>query len=66
KGKSYRFQERVKAISHDTFLHYFDVADLELTHVFGDYELNPYDPATSERMIFVARRPERESFGLRL
>jgi len=65
-GQSYYFQERVKAISCATFLHYFDVADLELVHIFGDYHLNPFDEATSDRMIFVARKPERESFGLRL
>jgi SAM-dependent methyltransferase len=66
KGRVFQFQERVKAISCDQFLHYFDVADLELLHIFGDYNLNPYDEATSDRMIFVARKPERESFGLRL
>ncbi len=66
KGMPFHFQERVKAITCETFLHYFDVADLELVHVFGDYNLNPFDEATSDRMIFVARKPERESFGIRL
>ncbi len=66
KGQTFQFQERVKAIPCSTFLHYFDVADLELVHVFGDYSLKPFDEATSDRMIFVARRPDRESFGFRL
>lgn len=65
-GKPFHFQERVKAITCDTFQHYFDVADLELIQIFGDYSLHPFDAATSDRMIFVARRPDRESFGLRL
>ncbi|MDJ1471230.1 class I SAM-dependent methyltransferase [Cytophagaceae bacterium DM2B3-1] len=65
-GNSFHFQERVKAISCEQFLHYFDVADLELISIFGDYALNPYDKETSDRMIFVAQRPQRESFGLRL
>jgi len=66
KGQAYHFQERVKAISAEQFLHYFEVADLELLHIFGDYDLNPYDKETSDRMILVARKPTRESFGLRL
>ncbi len=65
-GEKFHFQERVKAISQEAFLHYFDVADLELLHIFGDYNLNPYDAETSDRMIFIVQKPERESFGLRL
>jgi SAM-dependent methyltransferase len=62
-GGTYHFQERVKAITYGDFLSYFDMADLEVLHTFGDYHLNPYHPDTSDRMIFVTRKPEEDTFG---
>ena len=53
KGKTYHFQERVKAIRRQRFLEYFQLAGLELLETFGDYELNLYDCEQSDRMIFV-------------
>ncbi len=35
-------------------------AELELEHVYGDYDLGPYDN-TSEYMITIARRPEERA-----
>ncbi|MCG8309958.1 MAG: methyltransferase domain-containing protein [Cytophagales bacterium] len=55
-GKSYNFQERVKAIRRVKFLEYFKNADLELVDLFGDYKLNPYIAEKSERMIFVLKK----------
>lgn len=56
KGKEYNFEERVKAIRRNEFLDYFRKADLKLLKIFGDYDLNEYDPEKSERMIFVTQK----------
>ena len=55
-GKSYNFQERVKAVRRMKFLEYFKSAKLELLDLFGDYELNPYIAEKSDRMIFVLKK----------
>ena len=56
KGKSFNFQERVKAIRRTEFLSYFEKAGLKLIKIFGDYELNDYHAETSERMIFLLQK----------
>lgn len=55
-GKSFNFQERVKAVRRVKFLEYFKNANLVLEDLFGDYFLNPYIAEKSERMIFVLKR----------
>lgn len=55
-GRQHRFQERVKALSKDDFLRYFQHAGLEILHIWGDYELSPFQPETSDRLIMVGRR----------
>lgn len=52
-GKSYLFQERVKAIRRLEFLAYFEQANLRVVDCFGDYQLNAYDQEKSTRLIFV-------------
>jgi len=56
KGKSFHFQERVKAIRRLEFLEYFRNANLILLDIFGDYNLEAYDPETSDRMIFITQK----------
>jgi SAM-dependent methyltransferase len=56
KGQNYFFQERVRALREEDFLEYFTMAQLRLVEVFGSYDLKPYNPATSERMIFVLKK----------
>ena len=59
-GERFHFQERVKAITYDSFLKYFEVAGLELVQTFGNYELDPFVAEESERMIFVLQhKPEQ-------
>jgi len=55
-GKSYHYQERVKAIRRLEFLNFFESAELEVSEVFGDYQLNPYDCDVSDRMIFIVKK----------
>lgn len=56
KGRSYHYQERVKAIRRVDFLRYFEKAGLEVLDIFGDYDLHAYDAEHSKRMIFVVKK----------
>ncbi len=56
KGKDYLFTERVKAIRKIEFMRYFIKAGLKLKANFGDYELNPYQWQSSDRMIFILEK----------
>jgi SAM-dependent methyltransferase len=52
---SFHFQERLMAITQTDFMRYFQAANLQLLHTFGDYKLTPYAP-DSDRMIFILRK----------
>ena len=54
-----RFQERVRALGAETLQGYLQDAGLRIERRYGDYALNPYRPQTSDRLILVARKPER-------
>lgn len=53
KGQEYRFQERVAAMTLDTFKTYFEIAGVELLHTYGNYDLAEFDPDSSERLILI-------------
>jgi SAM-dependent methyltransferase len=55
-GNKYHFQEKVKAISLANFKTYFATANLKIEAIFGDYDLNPFDEDSSERLILIARK----------
>lgn len=55
-GKSYEFEERVKAISRMEFLSYFKNSGLHTEQIFGDYNLNLYVEKQSDRMIFLVKK----------
>ena len=57
--KKYHFQERVKALTKADFSQFFKEANLEIEAIFGDYDLGKYEEMTSERMVFVVRKRER-------
>ncbi|MDB4533350.1 class I SAM-dependent methyltransferase [Vicingaceae bacterium] len=52
----YNFQEKVKLITKEAFKSYFDAANLKIEGIFGDYNLNPFDIDSSDRLILVARK----------
>lgn len=54
--QAYHFEEKVKAIDLEEFTEYCLLAGLQITQVFGDYKLAPYDEQTSERLIIVAEK----------
>ncbi|MEQ6123943.1 methyltransferase domain-containing protein [Pseudotenacibaculum sp. MALMAid0570] len=55
KGQDYSFKEQVKYLDLQKFQEYFKAANLEIEHIFGDYELSEYNEKNSERLILVAR-----------
>ena len=52
-NRTYNYTEKVKAIALEDFKSYFKNAGLQLKQTFGDYHLNPFDAATSERLILI-------------
>ncbi|CAL2104083.1 Class I SAM-dependent methyltransferase [Tenacibaculum sp. 190130A14a] len=52
--KTYAFTEQVKFLTLDKMKGYFDVVGLQVKNIFGDYALNDFDPASSDRLILVA------------
>ncbi|PSR55208.1 SAM-dependent methyltransferase [Adhaeribacter arboris] len=55
-GQSHTFYEKVRALTYDHFMEYFRMTSLRMVNVFGSYNLEPYHPETSERMIFILKK----------
>jgi SAM-dependent methyltransferase len=55
-GRSFRFAERVRAISAEDFSQYFSAAGLEIVNIFGNYQLGEYSRNDSERLVVVGRK----------
>lgn len=55
-GGNYHFQEKVKAITLDSFKNYFEKSNLIIDDIFGDYNLAPFNINTSDRLILIARK----------
>jgi len=52
----YFFTEKVKALTLADFKEFFTFAGLELTDVFGSYQLDAYDAVESDRLIMIAKK----------
>ncbi|MCP4522449.1 MAG: class I SAM-dependent methyltransferase [Cytophagales bacterium] len=52
----YEFQERVKAITEEMFLQYFQKAGFKVEATYGDYALNSFDVNSSDRLIYVLKK----------
>lgn len=57
-GEKFEFEEQVQAYELSDFKKFILHSGLELKHVFGDYQLNPFDPSSSERLVIVCRKNE--------
>lgn len=55
-NKPRHYTERVAAFTLADFIRMFTIAGLSLVNTFGDYQLSPYDPATSPRMIMIFKK----------
>ena len=53
KNEAYAFQERVRAFTIADFENLFKNAEVDLISIFGDYQLNPFNSKTSERLIMI-------------
>jgi len=51
--KPYSYFEKVKYLDLQKFEAYFKEVGLKIKHIFGNYELDAFDEATSNRLIFV-------------
>ncbi len=54
-GKSHSYTERVKFLTLEKLQSYFDRVGLQVTHVFGNYNLNEFNSQSSDRLIIVAK-----------
>jgi SAM-dependent methyltransferase len=52
-GKSFNFQERVKAFTLEDFEAMFEQSGIYLLDIFGDYKLGKYDKNNSERLVMI-------------
>lgn len=54
-GKNHQFTERVKYLDFQKMSSFFGKVGFNLKHVFGDYQLQPFDEKTSKRLILIAQ-----------
>jgi SAM-dependent methyltransferase len=56
RGEKYIFNERVKALSLPDFQKYFTACNLEIIHLWGDYNLGDFEIDNSDRLIIVGQK----------
>ncbi|MCE3280864.1 MAG: SAM-dependent methyltransferase [Bacteroidetes bacterium] len=56
KGKDFCFQERVKALTLDDFTRYFSSCGLKIVHLWGNYNLEDFNPDSSDRLIILSQK----------
>lgn len=50
------FREEVRVLTDKDFHGLFEQAGLKISNIFGDYQLHPYQPQTSDRLILCASK----------
>jgi SAM-dependent methyltransferase len=56
-NEQFEFQEKVSLFDLEDFKNMYKESGLDLLHCFGDYQLNSFDPETSDRLILIAHKP---------
>ncbi len=56
KGQQYSFTEEVKIFGFADFNRFFAQSGFEVVHCFGNYKLDEFELATSDRMIFICKK----------
>lgn len=56
KGKKYLFSEKVKTYKRTELENFFNQNNLEVVHLLGDYQLNPFNETTSKRLIIIGKK----------
>jgi 2-polyprenyl-3-methyl-5-hydroxy-6-metoxy-1,4-benzoquinol methylase len=59
-GEPLEYIERVRKFTVGDFDRLFTENGLQLTNVFGDYQLSKYDPHSSPRIILIAQKTKHE------
>ncbi|MCM2302560.1 MAG: SAM-dependent methyltransferase, partial [Flavobacteriaceae bacterium] len=54
-GQKQHFYEKVKCIDFNKINNYLNVVGFKLKHTFGNYNLEPFDVKTSDRLILVVQ-----------
>ena len=55
KGKSYHYQEKVQLLALKDFKHFLSQANFSIEHIFGNYDLEPFNN-NSDRLIIIAKK----------
>ena len=55
-GRSWHFEERVRLFTPEDFRRIFGAAGLHIQKAYGDYQLQPFHPENSPRLILVAQQ----------
>ncbi len=55
-GEVFNFQESVRGFSLDDFHNMLTETNFKIESVFGDFQLNPFNATTSDRLIIIARK----------
>lgn len=56
KGQHFQFEERVQAFDLKDFKQMLQQAGMVITHIFGDYNLTPFDEEQSDRLILICKK----------
>ena len=59
KGQKFQFEERVMLLSKEVLERFFAMAGLQIVHVFGNYNLQPFEVKSSERLILIAKKSSK-------
>ena len=56
KSKKYNFTEKVNTLTINDFSEYFKKTNLNITEIYGDYQLNKFDLKNSPRLIIIFKK----------
>lgn len=51
-----KYQEKVDLLSEENFMELYNKSNLKIIKTWGDYQLNPFDIETSERLILLSQK----------
>ncbi len=52
-NKNFEFEEKVQCLTLSKFKNISKIANLKIKHIFGDYNLRPFDEKESDRLILI-------------
>ncbi|HTA27223.1 MAG TPA: class I SAM-dependent methyltransferase [Bacteroidia bacterium] len=56
-GETFNFSEKISIFTEEKLAELMTGCGFEIQEVFGDYQLHKFDAGTSERLIFIGRKP---------